>query len=320
VYQNKLTESSLIAIFRKMPFLRSPKIDFKALRAYAETRGYNLDQLRKQVPISARDRFDRMVQLLSQVDPQPSHGYEAWGLPRIAFTAEFLSVYAKHGCRVLDLASGSVFSLLLSDSLRGVTWVPTDGEFAEKQFKCVRTEDLVYDYQPIPLMIEPKNIDLPKVKQDIVTLFEVVEHFPWNPGPLFGAISDSLEIGGRFILSTPNLCGRSSILRQLKGGTPFQCPFFDDGLWFHKKEYAPWELKKLLKWAGFTVETLKTTNVYREPRGWSAWVHHAALCFAAGLSFSPVELRHLLLHFGSTQFLVARNSRPVQLDVPPPSV
>ena len=272
------------------------------------------------MPARARGRFDRMVQLLSQIEPLPSDGYEAWGLPRIAFTAEFISAYAKPGCRVLDLASGSVFSLLLSDALRGVTWIPTDGEFAQSRFNCGKTGELVYDYQPIPLKIEPKNINIPNVKQEIVTLFEVVEHFPWNPGPLFGGISESLAVGGRFILSTSNVCGRTSILRQLRGGSPFQSPFFEEGWWFHKKEYAPWELKQLLEWAGFSVENLTTFNVYREQKGWDAGVHQAALCLAAILSFSPVELRHVLLHFGSTQFLVARKSGPVKWDVAPPSV
>lgn len=300
--------------------VRSSQKDLKSLRHYADSRGYSFDKLRKQVPARARSRFDRMVQLLSQIEPQPRDRYEAWGLPRIAFTAEFMSGYAKPGCRVLDLASGSLFSLLLSDALRSVTWIPADGEFAQSQFKCVHTGELVYDYQPIPLMIEPKNVHIPSVQQEIVTLFEVVEHFPWNPGPLFGAISESLQVGGRFILSTPNICGRTSILRQLKGGTPFQCPFFDEGLWFHKKEYSPWELKQLLEWAGFSVEVLRTVNLYREQRGWNAWVHHAALCLSSILSFSPVELRHLLFHFGSTQFLVARKSGPVKWDVPPPSV
>jgi hypothetical protein len=79
-------------------------------------------------------------------------------------------------------------------------------------------------------------------------------------------------------------------------------------------------LKQLLEWAGFSVENLTTVNVYREQKGWDAGVHQAALCLAAILSFSPVQLRHVLLHFGSTQFLVARKSGPVKWDVAPPSV
>ena len=193
--------------------VHSSQVDLKSLRNYADSRGYSFDELRKQVPAKARGRFDRMVQFLSQIEPQPSDGYEAWGLPRIAFTAEFMSAYAKPGCRVLDLASGSVFSLLLADALRGVTWLPTDGEFAQSQFRCVQTGEIVYDYQPIPLMIEPKDVNVPHVKQDIVTLFEVVEHFPWNPGPLFGAISESLDVGGLFICLVSRICG--SVLAQV---------------------------------------------------------------------------------------------------------
>ena len=225
-------------------------------RQYIKSRNLNVLEIRQITPRPARYLFDGMLELLARRTPEPPLGFERWGLPRIAYTAHFLRQYVSAGSRVVDLASGAIFSQLVSNSLPSVVWLPVDGEFEQKEFHDKQDGSLQYKYDPTQLMLKDERITFPSIlKPDIVTLFEVVEHLAWNPAPLFGSVSDWLAVGGRFILSTPNLCSLPCIMRQLLGGTPHQVPFFKEGLWYHKKEYSPWEMKLLFQWAGFEIES-----------------------------------------------------------------
>ena len=270
----------------------------------------------------ARKRIDPLLGLLASHTPEPPVGFEGWGLARVAYTIELLNEVLPAGAHALDIGSGVHFSFLVSRSLPGVTWTPTDGEFAAAELRHTPTGDVGYKYDPLPFFLKAGRLDIPGTEPlDAATLFEVVEHLNWNPGPLFGSVNARLKPGGRLVVSTPNVCGRGPVLRQLRGGSPHQTPFLQDGLWYHRKEYAPWELRLLFEWAGFEVEAIRCPNLYpSDPRGWRALVTHAALLAAAGLSFSPVQARHLLRHFGSTQFVVGRKVREPNWGVDPPAV
>jgi 2-polyprenyl-3-methyl-5-hydroxy-6-metoxy-1,4-benzoquinol methylase len=291
---------------------------------YTRKRMIPIQKIRSVLPRFSRARavFDDLLRILASHTPEPNEGYEAWGLPRIAYTAAFLRRYTRPGCRVMDLASGSHFSLLITQALPGVAWIPTDGERSLVEFQDRRTGKVTYRYDPIPLTLTPGRIDLAGGgPPDVVTLFEVLEHLPWNPAPLLGSVAERLALGGRLLVSTPNVCGRSPILRQLCGASPHQTPFLKEGLWYHKKEYSPWEMRLLFEWAGFEIETLHTANVYlSDPSGWGAAVHTVLVLAATALSASPVEARHLLWHSGSTMFVVGRKVRPPRWADPTPDV
>jgi hypothetical protein len=277
---------------------------------YIDRRDIPLKRLRSVFPLGseARRLIDELLARLAMAALGPSDDYEQWGLSRIAKTIEILRKWLHAGTIVMDIASGAHFSFLVAGSLPRVDWLPTDVADEPVEFRDVADGSLVYTYRPRRFMLDEGRLTIPHDGLlDAVTLFEVVEHLPWNPSSLFGSINEGLKSGGLLIISTPNSCSRSAILRLLRGGSPHQTPLLEVGLWYHRKEYSPWELRQLLEWAGFEVEGAITSNCYLDdPRDWRAMVHHACLLIAAGLSLSAVEARNLIKYQGSTQFLLAR--------------
>ncbi|HVS40428.1 MAG TPA: methyltransferase domain-containing protein, partial [Gemmataceae bacterium] len=258
-----------------------------------------------------RKLLDRLVALLASVEPEASPGYEAWGLARIARTVEVLKRWVAPKSRVLDLGSGAHFSYLVSASLPDIEWCPTDVTDDSVIFTNWETGQPVYAYRPIKLLLDEGRVHLPQEgKLDVVTLFEVIEHLPWNPCALLGSINESLVDGGLCIISTPNLSCRAAVLRLLRGGSPHQTPLLGNNLWYHKKEFTPWELKQALGWAGLTIESLGTSDVcLSDLTGWRGAIHELSWLTAASLTLSAIEIRNRLLYSGSTMFVVARKAR-----------
>src|SRR4029079_11394618 len=111
-----------------------------------------------------------------------------------------LQRYLRAGDRVLDIGSGCHFSYLVNVSIPGLKWMPTD-----------MTENVVevtgrhsYTYSPVALRLQPGAITLPVGDLDAATLFEVVEHLPWNPCPLLGSVNTAMRRDGLLFISTPN--------------------------------------------------------------------------------------------------------------------
>ncbi len=263
-------------------------------------------------------RHGMFAEALTGVSPEPP-GFLAHGQRRIAHTIRLLAKHLPERARVMDIGSGAHVSYLVTRALPSLTWIPTDAQGDAAVF----TKDgrVLYRYEPIYLLLDANTRRLPEANLDAITLFEVVEHMAWNPAKLFGAVNEGLRNGGLFILSTPNIGSRIAILRLLRGGPPYQVPFFEQGFWYHKREYSPWEMRELIRWAGFDIISHTTYNVTRkEGLSWRAAIHHAAL-FAAGLlSADLTALRHLIQFSGSTQFLVCRKARSPRWDEPPLAV
>src|SRR4051794_20906347 len=96
---------------------------------------------------------------------------------------------------------------------------------------------------------------------DVVTAFEVLENLPQHPGSFLAGLNDALRVGGRLVLTTPNITSWTAIDRLYMGVTPYETNQFGDHL-SHRKEYTPWEVKWLLESAGFRVDKIKTFNAY----------------------------------------------------------
>jgi 2-polyprenyl-3-methyl-5-hydroxy-6-metoxy-1,4-benzoquinol methylase len=254
---------------------------------------------------------------------EAEEGYTGdWGRQRISYTVDRLRKLLKPGDRVMDVASGPYFSYIMNRAVLDLTWLPTD--VAKRTVNLMKDGQCVYTYTPSHLELRAGRQPLPHRELDAITFFETIEHLPWNPAPLLGDMNESLKDGGLLILSTPNLGSRIAILRLLGGGSPHQTPFFEKAettFNFHKREYGVWEIRELVRWAGFDIVSHTTFNINaREGLTWQAAVHHLSLLLAAALSASPLEIRHLLRFTGSTQFVVAHKVRSPRWDVKPPAV
>ena len=88
---------------------------------------------------------------------------------------------------------------------------------------------------------------------DIVTLFDVTEHFPGHPLKLLREIHRILKPSGKIIIAGPNSVSLEKRLRMLLGRHP-SIPFdtwLNDKYYSHFREYDRKEQAKLLKKSGF---------------------------------------------------------------------
>jgi hypothetical protein len=265
--------------------------------------------------------MNQFADALRSVLPAADAAWEPWALRRAEASAAVAARHLRPHQHALDLSSGPHFAYLLSRATPDVRWSHTDFDCLKIQFTDRHSGKPVFDYSPMHFELRPERQTLPGGPYDAVTCWEVVEHLAFSPGWLFGSVSDALAVDRQFLFSTPNVGGLSPILRQLRGSSPLQLPYFPQAPWHHVREYGVWELRQLLRWAGFEAVELVTRDVYqRDARGWRAWVHRAGLLLAAVLCADPAEIRHVLWHSGSTQFWVCRKARPCEWEAAMPSV
>ncbi len=123
-------------------------------------------------------------------------------------------------------------------------------EESGKEFELVIQK---MDLETEPLPFEDRSLD-------VVTCFETLEHFRYDPVFVLKEFNRVLKREGLFILTTPNINSYHGLLRILELKTP--CIFSryhpDRGGIGHCKEYSCRELEELLGNCGFTAETLET--------------------------------------------------------------
>ena len=253
---------------------------------------------------SAKQLFDRCVERINEHTPAPPP-YVAWNLARFALSIEFLSTVVRGKMLWLDIGSDPWFCLLAKCELGASGIIPTGYDVAEVQF---RTADgaPVYQFESVQLRIAAGLEHFEGIDDlELLTAFEVFEHLPEHPAGFLCAANGALKLGGRLVISTPNIASWSSIERLLDGATPHMTPLYG-GPMDHRKEYTVWEVKQLLSAAGFRIERICTHDVYTNERRTvrSAILRAGHMAWHA-VSIQPKRLRNLLRFSGSTMFVDA---------------
>lgn len=110
--------------------------------------------------------------------------------------------------------------------------------------------------------IEMKQIDLAEKIPfddnffDIIIFTEVLEHLNFYPGPMFKEFSRILKLGGKFILTTPNLTRLNNKIKFLIGKSIHPDIRYDYSISPHIREYTASELRYLTEQAGMQVEKI----------------------------------------------------------------
>lgn len=102
---------------------------------------------------------------------------------------------------------------------------------------------------------------------DLVLCAEVIEHMSVDPMALLAEINRIVVIGGRVILTTPNIVSSRSILAALEHRMPYNFYAFNKSGTTdrHNVEYSPLLLCELVKAAGFDIEQLETVDAWSSP-------------------------------------------------------
>lgn len=120
---------------------------------------------------------------------------------------------------------------------------------------------------------------------DTVLCCEMLEHLVFDPLLVLSEINRILKMGGRLLLTTPNIASAKGVEFILRGGSPYVYGSFEKaGLATdrHNREYTPGEVECILQAAGFDIERLETHNSWWTDRG-SALRHLAAAGFSIAL-------------------------------------
>jgi len=98
---------------------------------------------------------------------------------------------------------------------------------------------------------------------DVVLLLEVVEHFYEDPMFCIAEINRILKLDGLLVITTPNILSIRSVFASLCGYAPYFHAKYErfPNARRHVHEYAPYQLKDLVKSGGFA-EHVWTENVY----------------------------------------------------------
>lgn len=97
---------------------------------------------------------------------------------------------------------------------------------------------------------------------DVVLFCEIIEHLLMDPLKVLGEIRRVLRPGGQLVLTTPNVARLENVARLATGANIYD-PYSGYGPYGrHNREYTAAELTRLLKHAGFEVQSSFTADVH----------------------------------------------------------
>jgi SAM-dependent methyltransferase len=95
---------------------------------------------------------------------------------------------------------------------------------------------------------------------DVVLFCEILEHLLIDPVRALQEINRVLKPGGQLVLTTPNAARRANVVA-LVAGINIYDPYSAHGPYGrHNREYTPHELNQLLRFCGFTPDTMFTAD------------------------------------------------------------
>ena len=99
---------------------------------------------------------------------------------------------------------------------------------------------------------------------DIVTCWEVIEHLGRDPMHMLWEINRILKPEGLLVLTTPNVASLRSLRDLLNGQAPYLFAHFakTGKADRHVREYTPADIRAMFNAAGFSIDGVKTANVW----------------------------------------------------------
>jgi len=211
----------------------------------------------------------------------PGSHYAATHIDRLTRTLELTPPGGPED-RVLEMGSYVQITPALKSKLGyGEVCACYFGRLGEKSHKRVRSLDGAEFECTVDLFdAETDTFPYPDEYFSTVLCCELIEHLRSDPMHTLAEINRVLKPGGRLLLTTPNIVSFRAVAAILLSYHPgfFQAYIRPDAEGRsearHSREYAPMEVKFLLRDAGFEMETITTGPFLDEPRPEFGWVKH----------------------------------------------
>jgi SAM-dependent methyltransferase len=169
--------------------------------------------------------------------------------------------------KALDLGTTWLFAVLLKEELGFET---VEATIHEPDAIVSGLHQVIPDASPVMAFnidLESEPLPVEDARYDLVLCCEVLEHLDVDPMFMLAEINRTLKIGGRLLLTTPNVTSSRNVAKILEGYAPhfFMQYHKDRSPYRHNIEYAPDQVAGLLEAAGFHIDRLWTADTF-EPR------------------------------------------------------
>jgi SAM-dependent methyltransferase len=112
--------------------------------------------------------------------------------------------------------------------------------------------------------IESQPLPVPDESIDLLTGYEVLEHFKSSPRPFFVEANRVLKPGGKLVLTTPNAASAVGLCQILRGLHPAECALYHRDPRrgrIHPLEWTQLQLEEMLAAHQFSADTLASINL-----------------------------------------------------------
>lgn len=212
-----------------------------------------------------------LLSWLEEFEPGPN-AYVRHGLRRMAQTLN--SIPSGQG-KLLELGCDSHFTLMLSgftqyqlfpQNLPRPMAAPEDMTERVVEFRHKRTAE-VRRFERQPFDVEKDRFPVGDGFFDGALCCELLEHLLYDPVWMLWETNRVLQPGGWLLLTTPNLVSWHAVRKAVQGIHPLEHsryfrPETADFPVQHTREYAPYEVVQMLQGAGFTVESMRTFDLF----------------------------------------------------------
>lgn len=211
----------------------------------------------KKVKSRPYDQVSAAVKAVAKPLLETGDEYHIGHTARLARTLEVL--YGEgvvEGGRILELGTTGFFPIAVESLFPGVTidvtnydnaWTPTVTAFAiDLEYDEIPAEDETYD---------------------IVLCCEVLEHMEIDPMHMLSEVNRVLKIGGKLIVTTPNILSSQAWAKMLAGYAPHFYMQYHKSREYHRHnyEYGVREVRNVLTSAGFD-SNIWTEDLFEDGR------------------------------------------------------
>jgi SAM-dependent methyltransferase len=177
------------------------------------------------------------------------------------------------GGSALEVGTSWLFALLLRAKLGFERVDVTD--FRPGDERRTIQVDLCYPtftgpFQAFNVNLEADPLPAADAQYDLALCCEVIEHMDVDPMFLLAELNRTLRVGGKLLITTPNVTSSRNVAKILRGYAPhfFMQYHKDRSPYRHNIEYAPDQLAALVEAAGFTIDRLWTADTFEpaEPK------------------------------------------------------